>query len=153
MDYFEEAVREAQAAISRQAARLDDVRSRAATVFGASVIASTIGGSAIKELDAESFLALGAFAAATVLTFLILVPSEGWRFVRTGSDVIAAYVDVAGELASETVARERVAHLDADYAVNDERLEQLNLKLRLLVAAVATETAVLIVGTVGTVGT
>jgi hypothetical protein len=135
---YEEALR----GVVQQQAVLTDVRGRAATMLGAaSVSTSFLGGIALQQHrpTGGSWIAIGAFVVVGLLTIWILLPRRGWTFRMSARKLIKEYIENDKPADLPEMYRDLALHLENHFEVNQHRLEQLFLRLRVASAVLVVE--------------
>jgi hypothetical protein len=135
---YEEALR----GVVQQQAVLTDIRGRAATMLGAaSVSTSFLGGIALQQQRPTgwSWVAIGAFVAVGFLTIWILLPRRGWTFRMSARKLIKEYIESDNPAELPEMYRDLALHLENHFEVNQRRLEQLFLRLRIASAVLVGE--------------
>lgn len=138
---WEEALR----AIERQAASLDDVRGRAASLIGgASIAAGFLASTALADgqrFKGSTWVGCVAFAVVGLLCANVLRPRRNWKFHRSSKDLIRDYVDGGehGPASMDDMHRDLAGHLESDYDANGNRLKRLYWQLTIGCGALVVE--------------
>jgi hypothetical protein len=119
---------EALRGLDQQAAVVDNLRSRAATLLSATSIATSfLAGLTIRDtgiVDNSGWGALACFIAVTASCVWILWPRRDWRFHASAASLVRDYVDGEG-VTIDRAHRDLALHMDHAYTLNAERLRWL----------------------------
>lgn len=134
---FEQSMR----GITEQRARLDNLRTRAATLISAAaIVTSFLGAEALKDtkpgaggqqvpdrtLELWEALAIAAFLGVGVVCLIILTPrTKGWLFRISGRVLLKDYIDVEDPPDVPALQRELIAHIEDAHAENERKLRPL----------------------------
>jgi hypothetical protein len=134
---------EARRAVERQAARVNEVRTRASSVLAAaSIVAAFLGSGAFEtaptataeNVTAWAYLAAISFVGVGVLVAWILRPRKSWVFQRRADRQLHAYLEQGLSDDIDRMRQSLAQLLHQDYVENEQRINQL--KTPLVVAVV-----------------
>jgi hypothetical protein len=137
---YEIAYEAATRALADQRERLNDLRSRAATLLSVAAIATSFLGA--RALDDERFVGGGevvgdrslqvwelagilSFIALAALTIAVLLPWGGWTFRLGARNLIRDYADGPDAATPDEMQRDLALHLDSHYERNESKMEKL----------------------------
>jgi hypothetical protein len=134
---FEESVR----GLIEQRARLDNLRTRAATLLSAAAIAASfLGAEALKDtvlgsngqaepdraLELWELLAIASLIGVGVACLMILAPKRrGWTLRISGRSMLETYVEVPQPVDLAVMQRDLVLHIEDAQDANDAKLRRL----------------------------
>jgi hypothetical protein len=126
---------------TEQRARLDNLRTRAATLISAAaIVTSFLGAEALKDtrtgaggqpeadrtLELWELLAIAAFVGVGVLCLVILAPkTKGWLFRISGRRLLEDYIDAENPPDLPLFQRQLIGHIEDAHDANEEKLRPL----------------------------
>jgi hypothetical protein len=127
--------------LTEQRARLDNLRTRAATLISAAaIVTSFLGAEALKDtrtgaggqpeadrtLEFWELLAIAVFLGVGVLCLVILAPkTKGWLFRIDGRRLLKDYIDTDNAPDLPALQRQLIAHIEDAHTANEKKLRPL----------------------------
>jgi hypothetical protein len=151
---YEIAYEAATKAVADQRTRLNDVRSRAATLLSAAaIVTSFIGARALDDqrvlsngevvsdraLQGWEIAGIASFVALAALTVAVLMPWHGWTFRLGARNLIRDYTEGPNPATADEMQRDLALHLDNHYERNEARMERLFWAFRIAAVLLAFE--------------
>lgn len=135
---YDEAVR----ALDRQAAAVDELRTRAATVLGAAALVAGFLGAEVLErhpkISGWSLAAVLAFTFVVIAVGSVLLPWR-WTFVTSPSAIINDYIDTDDEVSLDQLRWAMALHHETNYDKNQRTRWKLLVAMVLATVALGVE--------------